>query len=90
VFPPWARKWCQQQAHELQVSVDLPALTLLGLVAGCVGGAVRAWRNSQWMETVRRFVCRVRWCRRKLFAERLPDLVEPFARRTTRLNAHLL
>jgi transposase len=39
---------------------------------------------------VRRFVCRVRWCRRKLFAERLPDLVEPFARRTARLNAHLL
>jgi transposase len=39
---------------------------------------------------VRRFVCRVRWGRRKLFAERLPDLVEPFARRTTRLSAHLL
>jgi transposase len=39
---------------------------------------------------VRRFVCRVRWCRRKLFAERLPDLVVPFARRTTRLSVHLL
>lgn len=35
---------------------------------------------------VRRFVCRVRWCRRKIFAERLPDLVAPFARRTTRLT----
>jgi transposase len=39
---------------------------------------------------VRRFVCRVRWCRRKLFAERLPDLAAPFARCTTRLADHLV
>jgi len=39
---------------------------------------------------VRRFVCRVRWCRRKIFAERLPDLVVPYARRTARLAAHVL
>src|SRR6478672_13849948 len=39
---------------------------------------------------VRRFVCRVRWCQRKIFAERLPDLVAPFARRTTRLADHLV
>ena len=39
---------------------------------------------------VRRFVCRVRWCQRKIFAERLPDLVAPYARRTVRLAAHLL
>jgi transposase len=39
---------------------------------------------------VRRFVCRVRWCRRQIFAERLPDLVAPFARRTARLSARLL
>ncbi len=39
---------------------------------------------------VRRFVCRVRSCRRKIFAERLPDLVAPFAQRTTRLADHLL
>jgi transposase len=39
---------------------------------------------------VRRFVCRVRWCGRKIFAERLPDLVAPFARRTTRLTDHLV
>ena len=38
---------------------------------------------------VRRFVCRVRWCRRAIFAERLPELAAPFARRTTRLAAHL-
>src|SRR5919204_7049059 len=35
---------------------------------------------------VRRFVCRVRWCRRKVFAERLPELAAPFARRTARLT----
>ena len=39
---------------------------------------------------VRRFVCRVPSCRRKIFAERLPDLVAPFAQRTTRLADHLL
>ncbi len=39
---------------------------------------------------VRRFVCRVRWCDRKIFAERLPDLVAPFARRTTRLTDHVM
>ena len=38
---------------------------------------------------VRRFVCRMRWCRRKIFAERLPDLVAPFARHTARLTTHV-
>jgi transposase len=32
----------------------------------------------------------VRWCRRKIFAERLPDLAAPFARCTTRLTDHLV
>ncbi len=32
----------------------------------------------------RRFVCRVRWCRRQIFCERLPALVAPWGRRTTR------
>ena len=35
--------------------------------------------------STRRFVCRVRWCRRKIFTERLPSLVAPFARKTKRL-----
>ncbi len=39
---------------------------------------------------VRRFRCRVNWCRRQIFAERLPDLVAPFARRTTLLTEQLL
>src|SRR5919199_4993557 len=39
---------------------------------------------------IRRFVCRVRWRRRKVFAERLPELAAPFARRTARLTAACL
>ena len=32
----------------------------------------------------------MRWCHRRIFAERLPELAAPFARRTARLAAHLL
>jgi len=39
--------------------------------------------------STRRFVCRMRWCRRKIFTERFPSLVAPFARKTTRLWAQL-
>jgi transposase len=35
--------------------------------------------------TVRKFVCRNRACGRRIFTERLPDLVAPFARKTDRL-----
>jgi len=38
----------------------------------------------------RRFVCRVPWCRRRIFTERLPAVVAPSARRTTRLQECLL
>jgi transposase len=38
----------------------------------------------------RRFVCRVPWCRRQIFTERLPALTEPSSRRTTRLGERLL
>lgn len=37
----------------------------------------------------RRFVCRVRWCKRKIFTERIPALVVPSTRRTVRLHRHL-
>jgi transposase len=37
----------------------------------------------------RRFVCRVRWCRRKIFCERLPALVAPWGRRTARQRAEI-
>src|SRR6266567_8693747 len=36
--------------------------------------------------TVRKFVCGIPECPRKIFTERLPALVEPYARMTTRLS----
>src|SRR5207248_6740572 len=36
--------------------------------------------------TVRKFVCRTPDCPRKIFTERLPDLVQPYARMTNRLS----
>ena len=36
--------------------------------------------------TVRKFCCRNSYCSRKVFAERLPDFVEPFARMTLRFS----
>jgi transposase len=39
--------------------------------------------------TVRKFVCRNRACARRIFTERLPDLVAPYARKTHRLIAAL-
>jgi transposase len=76
----WARcPLCQRRSHRQQSTyqrtlADLP----------CAGERVIIHLR------VRRFVCRVRWCRRTIFAERLSDLVAPFARRTRRLSAHLL
>jgi len=49
----------------------------------CAGDVVTIHLNT------RRFVCRVRWCRRKIFTERLPSLVAPSARKTTRLWVQL-
>jgi transposase len=49
----------------------------------CVGSGVRLHVRP------RRFWCRVRWCRRRIFCERLPGLAEPRARRTARLLEHL-
>ncbi len=38
---------------------------------------------------IRRFACRVPWCRRRVFAEQLPALTTPHARRTDRVRHHL-
>ena len=43
-----------------------------------------AGRQVQLRLTVRKFSCRNPYCERKVFAERLPDFVEPFARMTIR------
>src|SRR5215471_1136988 len=43
-----------------------------------------AGRRVQLLLTVRKFTCRNPYCERKVFAERLPDFVEPWARLTIR------
>src|SRR5712692_1963304 len=43
-----------------------------------------AGRRVQLVLTVRKFSCRNPYCPRKVFAERLPDFVEPWARTTIR------
>ncbi len=51
--------------------------------ASCLG------RQMQLSLTVRRFYCRNRVCERKVFTERLPHFVKPWARMTIRLSEHL-
>ena len=43
-----------------------------------------AGRCVQLVLSVRKFSCRNPYCQRKVFAERLPDFVEPWARTTIR------
>lgn len=43
-----------------------------------------------WQLRVRKLFCHNRMCPRRIFTERLPGLVAPWARRTLRLMAHLL
>jgi transposase len=43
-----------------------------------------------WQLRVRKFFCRRPTCPRRIFTERLPGVVAPWARRTLRLMAHLL
>ena len=43
-----------------------------------------AGRRAQLFLTVRKFSCRNPYCERKVFAERFPDFVEPWARMTIR------
>jgi transposase len=43
-----------------------------------------AGRRVQLLLTIRKFTCRNPYCERKVFAERLPALVEPWARTTIR------
>ena len=49
----------------------------------CLGQAVTVHMR------VRRFRCRVRWCPRRVFSERLPDVARPWARRTERQRHYL-
>jgi len=46
--------------------------------------------HVRWQLRVRKFVCANAQCPRRIFAERLPDVVPPWARRTRRLAAWLI
>jgi len=71
---PLCRRYSRRvRSHYRRTITDLPC-----------GGAV----VTVHLQT-RRFVCRVRGCRRKIFTERIPTLVAPSARRTARAHAHL-
>jgi hypothetical protein len=50
------------------------------------------WSDDRitWQLRVRTLCCRHTICPRRIFTERLPGLVAPWARRTVRLAAHLL
>jgi transposase len=48
-----------------------------------------AGRQVQLLLTVRKFSCRNSYCPRKVFAERLPDFVEPWARTTIRYSEQI-
>jgi transposase len=45
-----------------------------------------AGRTVRLLLSVRKFFCRVTTCPRKVFTERLPELIEPSSRLTTRLR----
>ncbi len=60
-------------SHYQRKPADLP----------CAGHPIRL------LLEVRRFFCRVTTCRRKVFTERVPQLLEPSSRFTTRLRAAL-
>jgi len=71
--PVCARRSKRVHSHYSRTLTDLP----------CCGTPVVIHLHTQ------RFVCRVRWCKRKIFTERLPALVAPSARRTLRSHRHL-
>lgn len=66
-------------------------------VANCIAHYERTVSDVPWAGRVvrmylrvRRFRCANRECPRRIFAERLPSVVEPYARRTVRLREILL
>src|SRR5437660_11214749 len=55
-----------------------------------VAGLPCAGRRVILALTVRKFVCRIPTCPRQIFTERLPDLVQSYARMTNRLREALV
>jgi len=71
--PVCGRRSRRVQSHYQRTLADVP----------CCGAIVTLHVQA------RRYWCRVPWCRRRIFCERLPDFAAPWARRTTRLDRHL-
>ncbi len=46
-----------------------------------------AGKTIRWLLSVKKFFCHVVSCPRKVFTERLPELIEPYSRLTTRLRS---
>ena len=72
--PRCRRRSRRRQSHYDRTLADLP----------CCGSPVTIHLR------VRRFVCWYRRCSQRIFSERLPALMLPYARRTVRATAHLL
>lgn len=66
-----------------------PSTHLHGMYQRTIADLPCAGRNVLLMLHVRKFFCRTLTCSHKIFAERLPGLVESYGRMTTRLIALL-
>jgi len=78
-------------AHSIQQSAVCPSCSLSS--ASLKGHYIRRIADLPWQGvavrlefTTRKFRCRNTFCRQKVFCERVPQVVAPFARRTVRLN----
>ncbi len=69
---------CRTISHRVHSRYDR---TVLDLTWGA--------RSVTLVLAVRRFICEVKTCLRKIFTERLPEVVAPYARRTIRLRNEL-
>jgi transposase len=71
--PCCGRRSRRLQSRYTRTIADLP----------CCGAVVTVHLRT------RRFWCRVRWCHRKIFCERLPEFAAAWARRSIRVQQHL-
>lgn len=90
----WAPDWLMIRAEPVSVTAACPLCQSVShRVHSCYERTVLdlAWgqRRLTLKLEVRRFFCDVKTCARKIFTERLPNLVAPWARRTTRLREML-
>jgi transposase len=69
---------------------DLPAQHIHSHYARTLADLPWSGYGITWRLRVRKFFCRNAICPRRIFTERLPGLVTPWARRTLRLAARLL